>query len=681
VVNVPIRRYWALLDEYLAAQRWRVAWLAALVLGGVGLQLAIPQIMGYFIDAARAGSPLEHLLVVGLVFLGVAAVRYVLTIGTAYLGEDIGWTATNGLRADLAAHCLRLDMSFHNARTPGELIERVDGDVSTLAGFFSQMFVQMAANLLLLAGILLVLALVDWRLAAAYLLFVVVALVIMARMRGLAVPRMRATRQASAELSGFLEERLAGTEDLRTNGGTAYTMRRLYERMRDYWRKDVLGEVTFVTFRNVTAVLGILSTVLGLGLGSYLFLNGTVTIGTVFLIYYYNGVLLARLQGITQELQNLQGASASILRVDELVRTQSAIADGRLSLPGGPLAVEFDAVSFAYPEADEGREASPERSDGTRGESRSTDGVASSVVHRSSPRPVLRDVSFRLEPGTVLGLLGRTGSGKTTVGRLLFRMYDPTAGAVRLGGIDVRAARLSELRRRVGMVTQEVQLFSGSVRDNLTFFDRRIQDGRILAAISALGLEEWYGSLREGLDTPLAGGGGDLSAGEAQLLALTRVFLKDPGLIVLDEASSRLDPATERLIEGAIDRLLGGEDSGRGTRPSASGGGTGEGGDRPAARGSGREGRGDQPSAMTRTAIVIAHRLSTVRHADEIMVLQGGRVVEHGARSALAADPASAFARLLRTGVETVDLDETEVRQGAPSAPLRIGPEPHEAVR
>jgi ABC-type multidrug transport system fused ATPase/permease subunit len=246
----------------------------------------------------------------------------------------------------------------------------------------------------------------------------------------------------------------------------------------------------------------------------------------------------------------------------------------------------------------------------------------------------LKDISFRLAPGTVLGLLGRTGSGKTTIGRLLFRLYDVTSGSVRLGGVDVREARLSEVRRRVGMVTQEVQLFSASVRDNLTFFDTSISDERIWAALAALGLDEWYGALPAGLDTPLAAGGSDLSAGEAQLLALTRLFLKDPGLIVLDEASSRLDPATERLLEQALDRLLAG-----------------------------------------RTAIVIAHRLSTVRRTDQIMVLREGRIAEHGARAALQADPTSVFARLLHTGAETLDLAEadaplSEVRQDRAEVPV-----------
>jgi ATP-binding cassette subfamily B protein len=195
----------------------------------------------------------------------------------------------------------------------------------------------------------------------------------------------------------------------------------------------------------------------------------------------------------------------------------------------------------------------------------------------------------------------------------VFRLYDPTAGYISLHGADIRQSRLKALRQRVALVTQDVQLFQASVRDNLTFFDRNIPDERIRAAIEALELADWYASLPEGLDTRLETGGRGLSAGEAQLLAFTRVFLRDPGLVILDEASSRLDPATEQLIERAIDRLL-----------------------------------------RNRTAIIIAHRLGTVQRADEIMILRDGRVVEYGERERLAADPDSRFYSLLQTGLEEV---------------------------
>ncbi len=239
-------------------------------------------------------------------------------------------------------------------------------------------------------------------------------------------------------------------------------------------------------------------------------------------------------------------------------------------------------------------------------------GESSFINHRSSFDLVLHEISFRLERGRVLGLLGRTGSGKTTLARLLLRLYDPTAGEVRLCGVAARDAHLGELRRRVGMATQDVQLFHATVRDNLTFFNPAIDDAQILVALHDLGLGSWYESLPHGLDTEIESSSA-LSAGEAQLLAFARLFLADPGLVILDEASSRLDPATEQLIERAVSKLL-----------------------------------------RNRTGIIIAHRLATVYRADEIMILEQGRILEHNDRSRLADDPDSRFAQLLRTGMEEV---------------------------
>jgi ABC-type multidrug transport system fused ATPase/permease subunit len=283
-------------------------------------------------------------------------------------------------------------------------------------------------------------------------------------------------------------------------------------------------------------------------------------------------LLQSPIEQISQQLQELQKAAAGAERIGDLLATRSRLPAGRAHLPRGPLEAELDGVSFGYADA-----------------------------------PVLEGVSLRIPAGATLGLLGRTGSGKSTLVRLLLRMYDVRDGAVRLAGRDVRDVAEGSLRARVALVSQEVQLFQASVRDNLVFFAGGTDDARLREVLERVGLGGWLAGLDAGLDTVLAPGGGDLSAGEAQLLALARAFLQDPGLVILDEPSSRLDPATQAHLERALDLLLAG-----------------------------------------RTAIVIAHRLETVRRADRIAVLDQGRLVEEDRRDALAADPSSRYASLLR---------------------------------
>jgi ABC-type multidrug transport system fused ATPase/permease subunit len=549
-----------------------------LVLGGSGLQLTQPQIVRYFIDAAIAGASPRRLIGAALAFLAVTVSYQLVSVATTYVTERVAWTATNALRADLALHCLRLDLSFHKAHTPGEMIERIDGDVAALANFFSLFVVRIGANLVLLAGVLAVLFWEDWRIGLGFSASALGTLALLVSMRELALPHWEATRQTSAELFGFLEERLAGTEDIRANGATPYVMQGFHRLMRQRLdRERRAAAVNSVVFGGRQAMAA-MSLLVALALGVYLYGAGAISIGTIYLLVHYNSLIHGPLEQIMVQIQDLQRAGASVHRIQSLLRTESRIRDGvGATLPAGALSVEFRDVSFGY--------------------------VADDLV--------LRDLSFRLVPGRVLGLLGRTGSGKTTLIRLLARLYDVDAGQVLLGDVDVRATSLAELRRRVGVVTQDVQLFHGTVRDNLTFFDPTIADARLLEVIEQLGLRSWYRSLSNGLDTGLGAGGGGLSAGEAQLLAFIRVFLKDPGLVILDEASSRLDPTTERLIETAIAKLLEG-----------------------------------------RTGIVIAHRLATVQRVDEIMILEDGVIRERGERERLAGDPTSHFHQLLQVGLE-----------------------------
>ncbi|MFL7791591.1 MAG: ABC transporter ATP-binding protein [Anaerolineae bacterium] len=579
-MNIPLRQYWNLLADHIKPQKGRFALLTVLLLGSIVLQIANPQIVRTFIDGVTSGEPTGMLTASALAFIGIALLQQVIGVGATYVGENVAWTATNALRADLLRHCLRLDMGFHNDTTPGALIERIDGDVAEMANFFSRLVIQVVGNLLLLIGVVVALLLTDRRVGLAFALFALISLLVLSRIRGIAVPHVKARRQARADLFGFLEEQLAGTEDVRSSGAVDFVLRELYRLQYAILGHDRKTHLKRMTIGLVSGGVLVVGNVLAVVAGYYLFTAGAITVGSVYLIIQYVNLLSHPIRELTRQVEDLQTVGASVQRLTELRGVERVVQDGPgASLPGGALSLAFDGVSFAYAEDE----------------------------------PVLRDLSFRLEPGTVLGLLGRTGSGKTTIARLVFRLYDPSTGQIALGGVDARQAKLRHLRQRVSIVTQDVQLFQASVRDNLTFFDRSIPDERILAVVEELELMDWYRALPEGLDTRLEGGGRDLSAGEAQLLAFARVFLRDPGLVILDEASSRLDPATERRVERAVDKLL-----------------------------------------QDRTAIVIAHRLGTIHRADDIMILEAGRVAEHGEREWLAGDSSSRFYNLLQTGLEEV---------------------------
>jgi ABC-type multidrug transport system fused ATPase/permease subunit len=638
--NIPLKQYWGLLYRYLRPQ-WKISLiLAVLLLGNIALQLINPQIIRGFIDAAQAGATTELLVNAALLFLGLAVLQQFVTVTASYVSENVAWTATNALRVDLTRHCLGLDLSFHNARTPGEMIERVDGDINNLAQFFSRFVVELLGNALLLFGVLLMLWRENWLVGLGLSIFVTISMLIMLKYRNIAVPHWAAEREASANFYGFLEERLAGTEDIRANGAEAYVMRNFHGLIREMLRKSLKSAMVINVLININQFLFAVGTAAAFAIGTYLFQNQIVTIGAVYIIYHYTSMMNRPMDSIAHQVEELQRAGAGIVRIRELLAIENNIKDSVASANRYdqdsnyafsfvsdqafadrnrrdiPPALCFDRVTFGYD--DSLLKKGADKKNGRNGKNGSE--TQKGDAHREQTKEiVLHDLSFTLEPGKVLGLLGRTGSGKTTLTRLLFRFYDPDEGSISIsadhlpGLIDIRQLPLGTLRKQVGIITQNIQLFNASVRDNLTFFDHSIPDNTIEQVIIELGLQEWYRTLPHGLDSVLESGGSGLSAGEAQLLAFTRIFLTNPGLVVLDEASSRLDPATEALIEQAVDRLVAG-----------------------------------------RTAIIIAHRLGTVLRADQIMILDQGRIDEFGSRHDLANDSSSRFYQLLQSGLEEV---------------------------
>ena len=579
-MNLPFKAYWDLLSQHIRPQKGRFVLLTVMLLGSIGLRILAPQIMRKFIDSALAGQALQTLTITALTFIGVALIQQVIAVSVTYLGENVAWTATNALRAELAWHALNLDMRFHNDHTPGELIERIDGDVTELATFFSQFALNLVSNGLLLIGVLVALFREDWRAGLVFTIFSLATILILGRLKDIAVPHQKARRQAEAELYGFLEEQLAGTEDIRSSGAVDFSIRELFRHQGEILTHNRRSHFKRWIIENAMGFALTAGTLLAISSGYWLYTAGLVTIGTVYLFVHYINLLDEPFWAMTHEIESFQTIGACVERLTEFRNFKPEVVDGSgVGSPAHPLELAFKDVSFSYNENDE----------------------------------VLSALSFQLKPGSVLGLLGRTGSGKTTIARLIFRLYDTTSGCIEINGEDVRNANLESLRRNIAIVTQDVQLFRASVRDNLTFFDRSIPDAQILNTLEELELSDWARSLPNGLDTELDTGSRSLSAGEAQLLAFTRVFLRNPGLVILDEASSRLDPATEQRLERAVDKLL-----------------------------------------QNRTAIIIAHRLGTVQRADEIMILDGGLVTEYGDRKKLATDLNSRFHQLLQTGLEEV---------------------------
>jgi ABC-type multidrug transport system fused ATPase/permease subunit len=578
-VNLQFKQYRDLLLKYLKPQWPRALFLLLLLLINMGLALFNPQMIRIFIDTISSGGAISSLISTALLFLVIAVLNQCVAVCEGYVAENLSQLATNHMRSELMLHCLQLDPAFHTSHTPGEMIERIDGDVSTLGNFFSRFLVALFGNLLLVLGVLILLYRIDWRVGLIVTTSCFICLIVLYRLRNLSADAWEKERQASADLLGFIEERLAGTEDIRSSGGTLYMLRGLVEKMRQRVHITQRAAIRSSAIWVLPSIFFATGGALALAMGVYLFREGSATLGTVYLIFGYTNLINTPIQEIVRQMHDLQQASGSIKRVLALFAIHSTIQDGKQSLPAGPLTIGFDDVSFAY----------------------------------AQDVPVLKHISFSQPAGTVMGLLGRTGSGKSTITKLLTRLYDPQQGTIRVGNNDLRTVQLASLRSSIGMVTQDVQILHATVRDNLTLFDAGIADEIIVQALEELGLDQWYESLPEGLDTVLAPGGSGLSSGEAQLISFARVFLKDPRIVILDEASSRLDPATERRLEHAVDRLMEG-----------------------------------------RTGIIIAHRLATVLHADTILILENGSCCEYGAREALARNPDSRFAYLLRTGLEEV---------------------------
>ena len=577
---------WRALIDLVVPHKRRVAVMVFVLAVAGSLPLAGPLLIAAFIDEANGSASRQMLLLLAGTYVGLGIARQMMSIAVAWTATDMAWRVTNELRSKLTRHVLNLDLAFHRATSPGELVSRVDGDVTALSDFVARFAVKAIAALVTLVGIVVILLIRSWQVGLGLAVYLAIAVGAVFKMRNLAVDEAATEQAATGRMLGEIEERLAGADDLRSNGGGSHAVARFQHAsaavLRSSLQREKQGVALWVFSNAVFAIGGLVA----LAIDVALLRRNAITLGTAYLIFQYTQILREPLGQLADETERVQRAAGGMTRTLNLLDQHSSISnDGIQELPSGALGLELDDVTFRYADEDD-------------------------------PVAVIDGLTLSLAPGKSVGVLGRTGSGKTTLARLLLRLVEPTEGAVRLGGVDLSAVQLSELRARTGVVSQDVHLFGSTIRDNLTLFDASITDDQVRAALAELDLLEWVDAMADGLDTQLGPAGSGLSAGEGQLIALTRLFLRSPDFVLLDEASSRIDPVTEARVTRAIDRLLTG-----------------------------------------RTALVIAHRLSTVERLDEILVLDAGKVAEHGSTDDLRADPTSRYAKLLAVGAD-IALDE-----------------------
>ncbi|MEY2443869.1 MAG: ATP-binding cassette, subfamily bacterial [Ilumatobacteraceae bacterium] len=566
---------WRALAALLRPDAWRWPGLGALVAVGSGLILTGPLIVREIVDRATKGTTTSELTRLAVLFLIVAIATQLINMAVAWVATVTAWHTTNGIRLQLARHVLGLSHGFHRRHTPGELIQRVDGDVTSVSDFMGRVIPRAAGAVFMMVGMIAVLAVVDWRLSLGATIYVVAAIAVVIRGRHRAVGESSDEMGSYARLYGGIEERLTAAEDLRANGAGAHAMWRFVEDSADALGSSVRREKAFLRMWWSVAGSVAAGSVVSLVASALMVSRHMISVADAFLLFQYVLLLARPLEDMVDQLETVQKANGAMVRVIDLLAVEPEIRDdGTTTPPHGPLSVEFRNVAFDY----------------------------------GDDQPVLESINLSFAAARSVGLVGRTGSGKTTLSRLVLRLVEASGGTVLLGGVAIEDIPLGELRRRVALVPQEVELLSGTIRDNVTLFDESPSDDAVVAALHSAGLDALADG---GIHRKLGAGGAGLSAGEAQLLALARVWLRDPDIVVLDEATARVDPATEALLEAAIARLT-----------------------------------------LGRTTLIIAHRLSTLRHVDEIVVLDHGRVVEHGNRIDLAGDLESRYRNLLELALD-----------------------------
>jgi len=600
---------WSLLRRVLSYSRpyrWQIAGLLVTILVTTGLTLVTPLILRDLIDNTIPQKNIPRLMVLALALLFIPALGGVLNVLSRRLNARIGEGVIYDLRVALYARLQRMSLRFFTNTRVGELMSRLNNDVVGAQNAISNTFVGIITNLIQAAAVLLVMASLEWRLTLISVAILPLFILAARRMGGVLRDIARQAMDANARMNATMNETLniGGALLVMLFGRTALEIERFDSRaavVRDIGiRRAVIGAAFFVIIGLISAV----GTALVYGVGGFLVIQDVFTIGTIVAFGAYLTSLYSALSGLANAPVEFATSVVSFERVFEVIDLPQDILEKPDGLVLDQVKGElvFDQVTFRY-SVDETHLLSDVRrfgsmdsvtavlSDGKPGDKQDRDESTKELVApQSQARELaLQDISFRAEPGQLVALVGPSGAGKTTLTYLIPRLYDPDQGRFFLDGYDLREMKLASLSAQIGMVTQETHLFHDTIRTNLLYARLDATQAELEEAARAANIHNFIMELADGYDTIVGERGYRLSGGEKQRIALARVILKDPRILVLDEATSHLDSESEQLIQDALRRVMAG-----------------------------------------RTSIVIAHRLSTILAADQILVMDRGQIIEHG---------------------------------------------------
>lgn len=556
------RRKLAFLVPYFRPYRWQVLATVVLMLVVAATGLAGPAIAQIAIDRGIDAGDEGVLAACVAAFVGIGLVGWAAGYGQSYVSEWLGQRVLLDLRNRLFGHVMDLELGYHERTPTGRTVSRLTSDIEALNQLVTEGVTSLVVNGLTFVGVLVILFAYDWQLALLSFAIFPLLTIATAYYRVSSARAYRRTRERVAHVLAVLQETLSGMKVVQ-GYSRQDAARHVFRTANDEYREAnmVTVRLSGLYFPGIELMAGA-GTLLILWFGANRVLDGDLTVGVMVAFIGYLSSFFDPIQQLSQLYNTFQSAMAALEKIMLVMQTRPRLADApdAAALPELRGAVDVDDVTFEYVPG----------------------------------RPVIHDVSLHIAPGESVALVGATGAGKSTLAKLMARLYDPQRGTVRIDGHDLRHVTLDSLRDQLAIVPQEGHLFAGTLRDNLAFGRPGATDAELVAALEAVGGADLLAGLPAGLDTEVTERGSGLSAGQRQLVSFARALAADPRLLILDEATSSVDVRTEQRIERALEVLLGG-----------------------------------------RTSILIAHRLSTIRRADRIVVLDGGRVIEQGSHEEL----------------------------------------------